>query len=101
MKKLLKVKPKKRIPTLVYVDCPSCHKPRLLKEKFEDGTVASVSQETEQAVDGTERHVDMCIHCINKFEKRDDAYMRRQAKEMLKAMKAAQAESADQSDIEL
>lgn len=95
-----KTKNKKVIPTYVYVECPECKKPRLLKQQHADGTVDEVSDETYQAVDDTTRPFDVCGFCRSKNDRRDRQYMKRQILQLQRAAEQAEQNGGD-VDIEL
>lgn len=91
-----KQKARKEIPTYRQVECPGCHKPRLLKLELEDGTIEAVSDEVYTAVDKTERPYDVCLFCVAKWKKRDEAFVRAEVRKLQKA-----AEQGDDVDIAL
>lgn len=79
------------------VPCPDCGKERLIKRVMEDGQIEETSSETVE-VRGEVRHIDVCMFCKTKYEKRDQKFV---MDNLRKVQKAAQnRDKASDSDHE-
>lgn len=83
----LKRQTNKTIPSFRHVTCPSCNKPRLLKEIKEDGTLDLVSDEQVE-VRGERRYVDVCGFCVTKYQRADERFVMENLKKIQRAVSA-------------
>ena len=93
-------KGKSNIPTIVFVDCPSCKQHRHTKYLAADGSVEPVVFETIE-VREEKRLVDVCQFCVQQYHNKDREYILRNLKQLQKAMRNRDADNTTDKDFNI
>lgn len=89
-----KSKTTKAIRTIKLVICPACNKQRLHKYLNEDGSVIETSDHTVEVRDG-KRFLDVCGHCIDRYRKSDETFVRENMRKLAKAFMSGESKDGD------